>query len=128
MAATKLCYGEQIVQRVRGNRFPKPSSARGREVDRSAFDAECSGDAIGNQQGFCQQLFAAFDFSWFGPEVIRYRRAFGEVLLASFFVQLLGLSSPIFFQLVVDKVFSGQPTCVYTSVGSVAAPGGGEAG
>ncbi len=45
-----------------------------------------------------------FDFSWFIPELIRYRRVFKEVLLASFFVQLLALLTPIFFQLVIDKV------------------------
>ncbi len=45
-----------------------------------------------------------FDFSWFIPEIVRYRRLFGEILLASFFVQLLALVTPIFFQLVIDKV------------------------
>ncbi len=45
-----------------------------------------------------------FDFSWFIPELIRYRRLFKEVLLASFFIQLLALLTPIFFQLVIDKV------------------------
>ena len=46
----------------------------------------------------------AFDLSWFIPAVIRYRRLFGEVLLASFFLQLMGLVSPLFFQVVTDKV------------------------
>jgi len=45
-----------------------------------------------------------FDFSWFIPEIIKYRRLFGEVLLASFFVQVFALISPLFFQVVVDKV------------------------
>ncbi len=45
-----------------------------------------------------------FDFSWFIPELVRYRKMFREVLLASFFVQLLALLTPIFFQLVIDKV------------------------
>ncbi|HIJ64272.1 MAG TPA: type I secretion system permease/ATPase [Rhodospirillaceae bacterium] len=45
-----------------------------------------------------------FDLSWFIPAVIRYRRLFGEVLLASFFLQLMGLVSPMFFQVVTDKV------------------------
>jgi len=45
-----------------------------------------------------------FDLSWFIPAVVRYRRLLGEVLLASFFVQLMGLVSPLFFQVVTDKV------------------------
>src|SRR5207253_1022503 len=34
----------------------------------------------------------------------KYRRMFGEVLLASFFLQLLALATPLFFQVVTDKV------------------------
>jgi subfamily B ATP-binding cassette protein HlyB/CyaB len=45
-----------------------------------------------------------FDVSWFIPAVVRFRRLFGEVLIASFFLQLVGLISPLFFQVVVDKV------------------------
>ncbi len=45
-----------------------------------------------------------FGFRWFLPALLRYRRLFGEVLVASFFVQLLALVTPLFFQVVVDKV------------------------
>ena len=34
----------------------------------------------------------------------KYRRLLGEVLVASFFLQLFGLVSPLFFQVVIDKV------------------------
>ena len=46
----------------------------------------------------------AFDISWFIPAIVRYKRLFGEVLIASFFLQLFGLVTPLFFQVVVDKV------------------------
>ena len=45
-----------------------------------------------------------FDLSWFIPAVVRYRKLLGEVLAASFFLQLIGLVSPMFFQVVTDKV------------------------
>ncbi len=45
-----------------------------------------------------------FDVTWFIPAIVRYRRLFGEVLIASFFIQLFALISPLFFQVVVDKV------------------------
>lgn len=45
-----------------------------------------------------------FDVSWFIPAVLRYRRIFAEVLVASFFLQLFGLITPLFFQVVIDKV------------------------
>jgi ATP-binding cassette, subfamily B, bacterial HlyB/CyaB len=47
---------------------------------------------------------ARFDFSWFIPSLIKYRRLFGEVLVVSLFLQLFGLISPLFFQVVMDKV------------------------
>lgn len=45
-----------------------------------------------------------FDISWFIPAVVKYRRLFGEVILASFFLQLFALVSPLLFQVVIDKV------------------------
>ncbi|WP_293934133.1 type I secretion system permease/ATPase [Iodobacter sp.] len=47
---------------------------------------------------------AKFDFSWFIPVVVKYRKLLGEVLLVSFFLQLLALATPLFFQVVMDKV------------------------
>jgi len=45
-----------------------------------------------------------FDFSWFIPSIIKHRKLFGEVLLSSFVLQILGLLTPLFFQVVMDKV------------------------
>jgi len=45
-----------------------------------------------------------FDVSWFIPALVKYRRPLRDVLIGSFFLQLAGLVSPVFFQLVIDKV------------------------
>ena len=47
---------------------------------------------------------AKFDFSWFIPSIVKYRKLLGEVLLVSLFLQLFALVSPLFFQVVMDKV------------------------
>lgn len=47
---------------------------------------------------------ARFDFSWFIPALVKYRRLLGEVLLVSLVLQLFALVSPLFFQVVMDKV------------------------
>lgn len=47
---------------------------------------------------------AKFDFTWFIPAVVKYRRLLGEVLLVSFALQLFALITPLFFQVVMDKV------------------------
>lgn len=82
-----------------------PQSGPPTEISRSDFDSIWSGYAIlVTSRAFSEGFARRFDFSWFVPELIRYRRIFAEILLASFFVQVLGLISPIFFQLVIDKV------------------------
>jgi len=45
-----------------------------------------------------------FDISWFIPAFMKYRRLFGEVLIASFFLQVFAVISPLFFQVIIDKV------------------------
>jgi subfamily B ATP-binding cassette protein HlyB/CyaB len=47
---------------------------------------------------------ASFSFRWFLPSIWRYRRPLAQVLIASFFVQIFALVTPLFFQVVVDKV------------------------
>jgi len=47
---------------------------------------------------------ARFDFTWFIPAVVKYRKLLGEVLLASFCLQIFALLTPLFFQVVMDKV------------------------
>lgn len=45
-----------------------------------------------------------FDFTWFVPAIVKYRRLLGEVLLVSFALQIFALITPLFFQVVMDKV------------------------
>ena len=47
---------------------------------------------------------ANFDFTWFILAVVKYRKLLGEVLLISFVLQIIGLVTPLFFQVVMDKV------------------------
>ncbi|MHC8301730.1 type I secretion system permease/ATPase [Pseudomonas sp. ZS1P83] len=45
-----------------------------------------------------------FDFTWFIPAIVKYRRLLGETVLVSFVLQLFALVTPLFFQVVMDKV------------------------
>src|SRR5260370_2147928 len=44
------------------------------------------------------------DITWFFGAIHKYRHLLGEVLFASFFLQMFALVSPLFFQVVIDKV------------------------
>jgi len=45
-----------------------------------------------------------FGFRWFVPELLRHKGIWRDVLLASLAIQLLGLTTPLFTQVVIDKV------------------------
>lgn len=51
---------------------------------------------------------AKFDFSWFIPAILKHKKLIYEVLLASFFIQLFALITPLFFQVIIDKVLVNQ--------------------
>jgi ATP-binding cassette subfamily B protein len=55
-----------------------------------------------------------FGFRWFIPEIIRQRSFFRDVALAAFVLYGLGLTTPIFFQLVIDKVLVHQSYATLT--------------
>jgi subfamily B ATP-binding cassette protein HlyB/CyaB len=50
------------------------------------------------------ELARRFDVSWFMGALHKYRWLLGEVLAASFFLQVFALLTPLFFQVVIDKV------------------------
>lgn len=47
-----------------------------------------------------------FGFSWFVPELLRHKTIWRDVLLASLAIQLVGLATPLFTQVIIDKVIA----------------------
>lgn len=83
----------------------QPSAARPVVLSESEFSELWSGDLIlfASRASVSGEL-AKFDFSWFIPAVVKYRRLLGEILLVSFVLNLFALVTPLFFQVVMDKV------------------------
>lgn len=50
----------------------------------------------------------AFDMTWVIPGIVKYRTFFGEVLIASAFLQCLGLLTPLLLQMMIDQVLVHQ--------------------
>ena len=65
--------------------------------------------------------FLKFDVSWFLIALKKYRAIFGEVLIASAFIQLFALTTPLFFQVIIDKVLvhRGLSTLEVLAIGLV---------
>lgn len=78
---------------------------RPQALSRAEFESRYSGRllVVTSRASALGQL-AKFDFRWFVPAVVKYRKLLLEVFAVSFFIQLLALVTPLFYQVVMDKV------------------------
>jgi ATP-binding cassette, subfamily B, bacterial HlyB/CyaB len=93
---------------------------RPQTLERHEFDAMFAGSLIlMTTRERVAGAKRAFDISWFIPALVRYRHILRDVLIASFFLQILALISPLFFQIVIDKVLvhKGLTTLEVLAVG-----------
>jgi len=82
-----------------------PRKARPLTLTHENFAAVWGGTVILLTRRFSiASLEREFNLSWFIPIVLRFKRLFGEVLVASFFLQSFGLITPLFSQVIIDKV------------------------
>ncbi|THF63211.1 type I secretion system permease/ATPase [Pseudothauera rhizosphaerae] len=82
-----------------------PAAGRPQVLARADFAAGWTGEVIlFTSRASLAGEMARFDFSWFVPALVKHRRLIGEVLAVSFALQLFALVTPLFFQVVMDKV------------------------
>jgi subfamily B ATP-binding cassette protein HlyB/CyaB len=95
-----------VIAKVDGDRvlIHRPDRSSPELVTSEGLVEEWSGNLILFAAESATRATAKFDFTWFIPVMIKYRRMLGEVLVASLFLQLIGLVTPLLFQVVMDKV------------------------
>lgn len=71
------------------------------------FRNSWSGRAIAVYPRFTQTEFF-LNFRWLFKEFFKHRPVFSAVVLASFFIQLFGLVTPLFIQVIIDKVLANH--------------------
>jgi len=82
-----------------------PLEQRPQTLPRPLFDQAWSGHVVLlTRRAAVDDNDAGFGLAWFASAVVKHRRLFGEVMAASFFLQLFALVTPVFFQVMVDKV------------------------
>ena len=110
--------GERLLYLLAGENAPR-TLARGEFAERfeqtvllaaPALPAPDDPDAAGKR---------AFGFRWFVPELARHRGIWRDVLAASAAIQAIGLATPLFTQVVIDKVVvhHTQSTLLAVAVG-----------
>ena len=90
--------GDQIIVQA-------PGAPRPRLMTRAELEALWDGRLVlMTKRAALTDLTRRFDITWFLGAIHKYRRLLSEVFLASFFLQLFALVTPLFFQVVIDKV------------------------
>ena len=103
--AILAAYGRRAGETVDKALLQEPDAERARMVTAEELREELDGVVVLLASRTSLSMEAArFDFTWFIPAMVKYRKQLGEVLLASLFIQILALLTPIFFQVVMDKV------------------------
>ncbi|MGB6286231.1 MAG: type I secretion system permease/ATPase, partial [Xanthobacteraceae bacterium] len=83
----------------------RPLAPRPEAMTRAQFEAVWDGRLVLiARRAALSDLARRFDMTWFLGAVHKYRHLLTEVLIASFFLQLFALVTPLFFQVVIDKV------------------------
>ena len=98
-----------LLASVRNDRFLVHDVAAGQSqtLTRDALVSDWDGEVLLLQPAGSRGAgHRRFGLRWFLPVIGRYRHLFAEVLLASLFVQMLALVTPLFFQVIVDKVLA----------------------
>ncbi|MEY3807309.1 MAG: hypothetical protein RI893_285 [Pseudomonadota bacterium] len=88
---------------------PQISGAAIDLLDREQFCQHWNGDVVFLKRSHTlNDLNQPFSFRWFIPEILKQKAAFRDIILAAIAMQFLALASPMFFQLVIDKVLVHQ--------------------
>lgn len=96
-----------ILAKIEFNQYLIHDLVKGKSlvISAEAFQSRFSGKVIlvTSRASVAGQL-RRFDFTWFIPAIIKYRHLLLEVLIISIVVQLFALITPLFFQVIMDKV------------------------
>ncbi|HEY7129865.1 MAG TPA: type I secretion system permease/ATPase [Nitrospira sp.] len=99
-----------------------PDEGRPLTMSREQFESNWTGELLlFAKRANLRPQDLKFDFTWFIPAIVKYRKLLAEVFLASFFLQLFALLTPLFTQVVIDKVLvhKGFTTLHVLAVGMV---------
>lgn len=78
-------------------------------LDESDFNRRYQGEVIAiTSRASVLGKLAKFDFTWFIPAIVKYRKILSEVIIVSIVLQIFALITPLFFQVVMDKVLVHQ--------------------
>jgi len=114
-----------VLAKIEGSKalIQDPALGRPQVQSREEFESAWTGEVLlFAKRAHLRPQDVKFDFTWFIPAIVKYRTLLGEVFLASFFLQLFALLTPLFTQVVIDKVLvhKGFTTLHVMAIGMIA--------
>jgi subfamily B ATP-binding cassette protein HlyB/CyaB len=116
--------GFAVLAKMEGSRALIHADGRPQTLELEALQEKLSGRALYLATRAPSPLgLARFGFGWFLPAIAKYRKLIGEALVASLALQVFALLTPLFFQVIVDKVLvhKGLSTLTVIATGLLAA-------
>src|SRR5688572_4505084 len=98
---------ERLLYLLAGEEAPR-TMARGQFAERFEEMVLLAAPAIAAPDDPDGAQKRGFGFRWFVPELARHRAIWRDVLIASAAIQIVGLATPLFTQVVIDKVVIHQ--------------------
>ena len=113
-----------VLAKIAGDKalIQDPGEGRPLVVSREQFESDWTGELLlFAKRANLRHQDLKFDFTWFIPAIVKYRKFLGEVFVASFVLQLFALLTPLFTQVVIDKVLvhKGFTTLHVLAIGMV---------
>ena len=114
-----------VIAKIDGDKVLVQGPVEGRPLvfSREQFESAWTGELLlFTKRANLRLQDLKFDFTWFIPALVKYRKFLGEVLIASFVLQLFALLTPLFIQVVIDKVLvhKGFTTLHVLAIGMIA--------
>ena len=98
--------------------FLDPARDKAVAMPKSAFLQVWTGEVLVLKPKLTfQEVLYRYNLEWFYSVILHYKRLFGEVVMASFFLQLMGIAMPVFTQVIIDKVVKNDGFSTLTVLG-----------
>ncbi|MBT8419825.1 MAG: peptidase domain-containing ABC transporter [Gammaproteobacteria bacterium] len=107
-AVDQVAVFDPLAERT-GTERPNEAPSEFLFLPRDKFQAAWGGDLLLLKRSYSlTDEKQPFSFRWFIPEILRQRSVFLDVAIAAVFIYLIALATPLFLQIVIDKVLVNQ--------------------
>ncbi len=92
-----------------------PKQEEPQNITFEEFEKNCNSYIVLSEKYFSTSV--KFSLGWFYKQILHHKKIMGQILLASFVIQLFALAPPLFTQVILDKVITHQSISTLKVIG-----------